>query len=381
MCFNSLTKTDGEEISLNKRKRRIANIIMVAVILLVAAAGLFAVGSVRGWFGGRQDAATLCDVRGVVNLTRGGVAYPVEEETALRAGDALACDTGATALIRLNDGTLSLGGGAEVEILSPEAGAFRAEVASGEVFVNARGALELDFVEKEIAFEDAAALLSVRGSAQTLTVLDGSVADTPAGQAVYWVGRDESTGEVNVQALNDFAIAQIRAANQTRALCVTDAELDALVQARSAAIGAQLVSDSGDGLTCTIAIYCDTILNNWDSLDTAKASYVPDDGVILAPTQVSFEVGETVFDVLKRVCDACDIQIEYSWTPMYDSYYIEGIHQLYEFDCGPQSGWMYKVNEWFPNYGCSEYKLTGGESIVWCYTCVGLGEDVGGGSF
>ena len=76
-----------------------------------------------------------------------------------------------------------------------------------------------------------------------------------------------------------------------------------------------------------------------------------------------------------------DIQIEYSWTPMYDSYYIEGIHQLYEFDCGPESGWMYKVNEWFPNYGCSEYKLSGGESIVWCYTCVGLGEDVGGGTF
>ena len=68
--------------------------------------------------------------------------------------------SGATALIRLSDGTLSLGGGAEVEILSPEAGAFRAEVASGEVFVNVRGALELDFVEKEIAFEDAAALLA-----------------------------------------------------------------------------------------------------------------------------------------------------------------------------------------------------------------------------
>ena len=364
-----------------KKKRRIANIIMVVVILAVAAAGLYAVGSVRGWFGGERDAAVLADVRGVVNLTRGGVAYPVEEETALREGDALSCAAGATAVIRLNDGTIALGGGAEATILSPNANAFRAELASGEVFVNARSALELDFAEKALNFEDAAALLSVRGSAQTLTVLDGSVADTPAGQAVYWVGRDESVGEVNVQALNDFAIAQIHAANQSRALCVTDAELDALEQERAAAIGSQLVSGDGDGLTCTIAIYCDTILNNWDNLDTAKASYVPDNGVILAPTQVEFESGETVFDVLKRVCDAYDIQIEYSWTPMYDSYYIEGIHQLYEFDCGPQSGWMYKVNEWFPNYGCSEYKLTGGESIVWCYTCVGLGEDVGGGTF
>ena len=72
-----------------------------------------------------------------------------------------------------------------------------------------------------------------------------------------------------------------------------------------------------------------------------------------------------------------NIQIEYSWTPMYDSYYIEGINHLYEFDCGEQSGWMYKVNEWFPNYGCSSYEVGDGDVIVWCYTCMGLGADVG----
>lgn len=42
---------------------------------------------------------------------------------------------------------------------------------------------------------------------------------------------------------------------------------------------------------------------------------------------------------------------------MYNSAYIEGINNLYEFDCGSLSGWMYKVNEWFPNYGCSRYVL------------------------
>jgi hypothetical protein len=38
---------------------------------------------------------------------------------------------------------------------------------------------------------------------------------------------------------------------------------------------------------------------------------------------------------------------------------------------------MYKVNGWFPNYGCSAYTLQGGEEIVWAYTCVGLGTDLG----
>ena len=35
------------------------------------------------------------------------------------------------------------------------------------------------------------------------------------------------------------------------------------------------------------------------------------------------------------------------------------------------------VDEWFPNYGCSAYKLQDGQDIVWCYTCNGLGADVG----
>ena len=91
--------------------------------------------------------------------------------------------------------------------------------------------------------------------------------------------------------------------------------------------------------------------------------------------------GETVLDVLERVCTEWGIQLEYSWTPAYGSYYIEGINHLYEFSCGQQSGWMYKVNGWFPNYGCSEYILDAGDEIVWCYTCKGLGTDVGAPDF
>lgn len=114
-----------------------------------------------------------------------------------------------------------------------------------------------------------------------------------------------------------------------------------------------------------------------ENLDPAKAEFVPSDGVILYPVTVEFSEGETVFDVLQRVCDSAGIHLEFSWTPLYDSYYVEGINQLYEFDCGSESGWMYRVNGWFPNYGCSSYYLTGGETIEWLYTCNGLGADVG----
>ena len=51
-------------------------------------------------------------------------------------------------------------------------------------------------------------------------------------------------------------------------------------------------------------------------------------------------------------------------------------HYLYEFSCGPLSGWMYRVDGEFPNYGCSKYELSDGQNIEWVYTC-NLGKDVG----
>lgn len=131
----------------------------------------------------------------------------------------------------------------------------------------------------------------------------------------------------------------------------------------------------------TIEIRCDTILDNLSNLSSGKEGYVPGSGVILSTSKIEFEDGETVFDVLKRACDRAGIQLEYRYTPIYESYYIEGINHLYEFDCGDESGWMYKVNGWFPNYGCSSYVLEEDDVIVWYYTCNGLGVDVGAERF
>jgi len=128
-------------------------------------------------------------------------------------------------------------------------------------------------------------------------------------------------------------------------------------------------------LTCTITISCNTILDNMNSLDEAKHPLIPSDGIILEKKEVTFNEGESVFDVLLRETRNSKIHMEYVKTPVYDSAYIEGIHNLYEFDCGELSGWMYSVNGWFPNYGCSNYILNNGDNIEWVYTC-NLGKDV-----
>lgn len=130
--------------------------------------------------------------------------------------------------------------------------------------------------------------------------------------------------------------------------------------------------------TCTLSISCATILDKLDLCDPEKVELVPADGWILQPMTVTFYEGESVFNVLQRTCKQQKIHMEFSNTPIYNSAYIEGIHNLYEFDVGNLSGWMYKVNGWFPNYGCSRYQLKDGDVIEWVYTC-DLGYDVGGG--
>lgn len=129
--------------------------------------------------------------------------------------------------------------------------------------------------------------------------------------------------------------------------------------------------------SCTISISCYTVLNNMDKLKKGKEDIIPQNGQVLGSTTVAFEDGETVYDVLQRVCRDKKIHMETSYTPIYNTAYIEGINNLYEFDCGSLSGWQYSVNGWFPNYGCSKYTLKDGDNIKLLYTC-NLGKDIGG---
>ncbi len=143
------------------------------------------------------------------------------------------------------------------------------------------------------------------------------------------------------------------------------------VEPQDVEIGASLYS-------CTLSISCATINDNVSLLNPEKLELVPEDGWILSATAVTFNEGESVFDVLLRTCKENGIHLEFENTPIYNSAYIEGINNLYEFDCGDLSGWKYKVNDWFPNYGCSRYKLKDGDVVCWMYTC-DLGADIGAG--
>lgn len=140
---------------------------------------------------------------------------------------------------------------------------------------------------------------------------------------------------------------------------------------------AQVADTNGDGkLTCTLEVRCDTLLGKLDQMAKEKAVLVPEDGILLETVEVEFSGGESVFDVFRKVLREEKIHFEYVDASAYDSVYIEGIGNIYEFDCGPQSGWMFSVNGIYPGLGCSAYTLADGDVIVFNYTC-DLGADLG----
>ena len=76
---------------------------------------------------------------------------------------------------------------------------------------------------------------------------------------------------------------------------------------------------------------------------------------------------ETVYDALKEICEKHEILLDSRYTPLYDTYYVSGIGNLYEFDCGSESGWKYSVNGELPGVGCSKYTICDGDLVVFFY--------------
>lgn len=134
-----------------------------------------------------------------------------------------------------------------------------------------------------------------------------------------------------------------------------------------------------DSETVFLTITCHTVLDNYNRLDKSlqNEKYVPKDGVILKNTEYVLRKGDTAFDILSRAVRHNKIQMEYQGANKnsYGSVYIEGINYLYEYSCGPLSGWIFKVNGEIPNVGCSDYTLKNKDKIEFAYSC-NLGKDL-----
>ena len=198
----------------------------------------------------------------------------------------------------------------------------------------------------------------------------GNAAETPEktspGTAVTASGAGVTTnGAADIQAKSTVPAADKAVTSTGISACGTAAKG---MTAKSSASGKHI---------CTFSINCSTILDNMDKLDPAKADIVPKGGIIYAAAKITFKPGESVFDLLQRITKDNKIHMEFTETPGLNTNYVEGIANLYEFDCGELSGWTYRVNGKVVGYGSSNAIIKDGDVIEWLYTC-DQGRDVGG---
>lgn len=103
----------------------------------------------------------------------------------------------------------------------------------------------------------------------------------------------------------------------------------------------------------------------------------PEDGraeVPLPPTIMEIEEETTVLEALIEITEKNNIHMDYRGGRGATAY-VQGMGNVYEFDRGQGSGWMYRVNGIFPDRGAGVVPLCDGDIVEWLYT-TNLGQDL-----
>ena len=117
---------------------------------------------------------------------------------------------------------------------------------------------------------------------------------------------------------------------------------------------------------CHFTIECRRILDRPDLWRDGLEEIIPEDGVFFSG-KIAYVEGQTVYEALEEICRKQGILLDSRYTPIYETYYVSGIGNLYEFDCGSESGWKYSVNGVLPGVGSSRYTIHAGDEIVFFY--------------
>lgn len=91
-----------------------------------------------------------------------------------------------------------------------------------------------------------------------------------------------------------------------------------------------------------------------------------DRGTIVAATKVSFNEGDTIYDIILATAKKHGIVIDSRGSGA--TAYIEGIDNIYEFDYGPKSGWVFEQNGISLTKSIGVTKIKDGDRIECIYT-------------
>ena len=376
--------------------RKKSRFILIILFLLAAAvlAAALAAGNPGRRFGGRtgNTLAKADRVQGDVSILRNGMAYVLKDGVALRQDDSLATGQDAGCTAAFSDGArLSLDTYSEVSLSALTKEERTLSVIEGAVMIETAGeeTLPLDISADEITLRakaDGLLMVEAYHGTVTVSVFRGSPLMrcsgreyplAPGDRVVFLRGDDDTDLTFNRILSSDLREFAIRTLLDQGGVIFDPEQLNAVLEKRRTEKDSLALPSEGEGLQCTLEIRCDTVLDHLDMLSAEKAAAIPKDGILLPPTKVIFSRGDSVYDVLRRTCLNAGLEIDYDYAVYYTGYYVDHLAGLAEFECGPQSGWMYKVNGWFPNYGSAKYYVRDGDVIVWLYSCEGLGVDIG----
>ena len=365
-----------------KKKNKTANIIMVIIIFAIFAGGIFFVGKTKGLFGGIQDShVKIKSPSGIVYVTRNGVSFALDGEMVLCDGDVVETKDKSEVVIVSGCDIITADENCRLKILSVSDKETVLTVERGDIYADVSGESPFFTVHAgndDVIAENAVYHLSSQTGSYLVNVLGGEISvNGRTVKAANSVSSSETffdVAELRADGLNDFAIHNL--IESEKEVCFSSDELDKVLTERKnngliTDGDAVVIGDISENETilCSVEINCSVILENKEKFTRGKEGYVPEDGMILDVTAFKIPEGITAFDLLRIICEEYDIQMEHSWTPVYDSSYVESINHIYEFDCGPMSGWKYKVNGWHPNYGSSQYIVKDGDVIQWEYSC------------
>ena len=106
-----------------------------------------------------------------------------------------------------------------------------------------------------------------------------------------------------------------------------------------------------------------------DTDQTITVSFMlkSDSEIWIPRTQVTVKKGSTVYHAFVKALEDAGLTSVGAENGYVKSITKDGV-TLSEFDKGPDSGWLYKVDGRVPTVGLTSYPLSGGENILWYYT-------------
>ena len=376
----------------------IAATVVVVVILITTL--FFSGGIVKSWRSSEIDPLAVAEVvNGDVSITRKGLNYTLKEGIVVREEDQILAGHGSSAIVKgIDCFSAVIESDSTLGIITLSENEFVVSVPKGNVYfdeVVSPNSEKLTVQTESVALvpeSDAVFSVEAQSGTQSVNVYSGRVTvkhqgETSllsAGEHLTAVQDDRGNTMVTYRqvALVELQESLIHLLQSAGGLCFTPQELSEELlfrenEALSVGRPISVYVPAEDEHVCTIEIRCDTVLDHLSQLSPQQLSEIPEDGVILPPTQVGFREGETVFEIARRLCDDQGITLSYSYTLVFGGYYIEGINGLAAQNIGTSSGWLYRVNGWFPNYGCGRYIVNNGDVISFVFSCEGWGADVG----